>query len=274
MSGNSGLKKAFQRLNEGAQGNVLIFRERLNFVIHPDSREPFEMFCYRSSEMVEEMDAFLALTKSKNRLLDVGALHGVFSLAFAAMNSARKVVAVEPSPIAFSKLLYNVRKNDLAANIVMQESALSDTSGNLQMYYEWEHAVAAPLAEPGRMFSVEKILGDVLCEKLAFKPDVIKIDVEGHELKVIKGLAQTIKSAKPLLFLEVHPERITRENDNISDLSAFFEDAGYRGKRCNGEPIELRELVDLHADARIIFEPGREQRSTTSQSSSQPSSSW
>jgi FkbM family methyltransferase len=249
------LQKAFRSLNEGTQENELMFRERLNFFIHPDSREPFEMFCFRSPEMVEEMNAFIAETKGKRRLLDVGALHGIFSLVFAAMNRESKVVAIEPSPIAFAKLLYNVRKNGLESNIVTHEVALSSTSGRLQMRYQWEHAVAAPLSEPGGRISVEKIPGDVLCAKLAFKPDVIKIDVEGHELKVINGLIRTIMAIKPLLFLELHPGLIARENDNISDLWTFFENAGYRGKKPNGQAIELRELRDLHAVTRIILEP-------------------
>src|SRR5215813_774195 len=96
----------------------------------------------------------------------------------------RVQATIEPSPIAFAKLLYNVRKNRLDSNIVTHEVALSSTSGRLQMRYQWEHAVAAPLPEPGGRISVEKIAGDALCAKLAFKPDVIKIDVEGHELKV------------------------------------------------------------------------------------------
>jgi hypothetical protein len=86
-------------------------------------------------------------------------------------------------------------------------------------------------------------------------PDVIKIDVEGHELKVINGLIQTIRVIRPLLFLELHPEMIRRENDNISDLLTFFENAGYRGKKLNGQAIKLRELSDLHAVTRIILEP-------------------
>src|SRR5262249_2150663 len=153
---------------------------------------------------------------------------------FATMNRERKVVAIEPSPIAFAKLLYNVRKNRLDSNIVTHEVALSSTSGRLQMRYQWEHAVAAPLPEPGGRISVEKIAGDALCAKLAFKPDVIKIVVEGHELKVINGLIQTIMVSKPLLFLELHPELIRRENDNISDLWPFFKNAGYRVKKPNG----------------------------------------
>ena len=251
------LQKAFRCLNKDAQDNEVMFREHLNFVIHPDSRVPFEMFCFRSPEMVEEMDAFIAETKGRHCLLDVGALHGIFSLVFAAMNRERKVVAVEPSPIAFSKLLYNVRKNDLESNIVAHEVALSSTPGKLQMYYQWEHSVAVPLSEPGGSISVEKIPGDILCGKMAFKPDVIKIDVEGHELKVINGLIQTIRVMKPLLFLELHPEMIRRENDHLSDLVTLFENAGYRGKKLNGQAIKLGELRDLHAITRIILEPHR-----------------
>ena len=251
-----GLQKAFRCLNKGTQDNELMLREGLNLFIHPDSRVPFEMFCFRSPEMVEEMNAFIAETKGKHCLLDVGALHGIFSLVFAAIDRERKVVAVEPSPIAFAKLLYNVRKNGLESNIAAHEVALSSTSGRLQMYYQWEHSVAVPLSEPGGSISVEKIPGDVLCNKLAFKPDVIKIDVEGHELKAINGLIQTIKATKPLLFVELHPEMIRREEDNISDLWTFFENEGYRGK-LNGQAISLAKLRDLHAITRIIFEPLR-----------------
>jgi FkbM family methyltransferase len=249
------LEKAFRRLNQGTQDNEIMFREHIDFFIHPDSRVPFEMFCFRSAEMVEEMNAFIVETKGKNCLLDVGALHGIFSLVFAAINRERRAVAIEPSPIAFAKLLYNIRKNGLQSNICSHEVALSSASGTLQMYYQWEHSIAAPLSEPGEMISVDKIPGDVLCNKLAFKPDVIKIDVEGHELKVINGLIQTIKFLKPLVFLEVHPELIRRENDNISDLCAVFENADYRAKQLNGEAINFGELRDLQVITRIILEP-------------------
>jgi hypothetical protein len=85
------LHKAFRCLNEGTQDNELMFREALKFFIHPDSRVQFELFCFRSPEILKEMNAFIAETKGKHCLLDVGALHGIFSLVFAAMNRERKV---------------------------------------------------------------------------------------------------------------------------------------------------------------------------------------
>jgi len=248
------LRGAFQSLNKDAAANELMLRKNLRVAIHPDSRAPFEMFCWRSQEMVEEMDAFLAFTQGKERLLDVGALHGVFSLAFAAHSVSRRSVAVDPSPLAFAKLLYNVHTNKFADRVIPVECALSDASGTISMYYEWEHAVAAPLTPDGEVATtVEKITGDALCERLGFVPDVIKIDVEGHEAKVIRGLAATIHQGKPLLFLEMHPQRIKRENDSLDDLLDFMEQEGYQARN-SFSVVQFQDLRATEVDTRAIFE--------------------
>jgi len=90
------------------------------------------------------------------------------------------------------------------------------------MHYEWEHAVAAGTAPAGNVINVPMKTGDILCRAENFQPDAIKIDVEGHEIKVLKGLSETIHSCSPLIFLEVHPERIPEEGDSISFLETFL----------------------------------------------------
>lgn len=137
------LQETFLSLNMNLPASELILRKDLCLTIHPASRDPFEAFCLRMPEMVEEMDAFLKATGGKARLLDVGALHGIFSLVFAAKGG--RALAVDPSPLAFSKLLYNVHKNNFTGQVIPAECALSDAGGSMNMYYEWEHAVAAPL---------------------------------------------------------------------------------------------------------------------------------
>ena len=111
--------------------------------------------------MVEEMSVFLSSTKDKKRLLDVGAHHGIFSLVFAVQNRDSRVVAIDPSPFAFGTFLYNINKNNVSDRILPFECALSDTPGKIRMFFEWEHAVAAPLAEDAEVsMLLEKTTGD------------------------------------------------------------------------------------------------------------------
>jgi FkbM family methyltransferase len=188
-------------------------------------------------------------------LLDIGAFHGAFSLAFAAGAPWRKIVAVDASPIAFARLLYNVHKNNFT-NIRPLECALSDEAGVLRMHYEWEQAVAAGTGE-GPPLLIRKLSGDDLCRDLAFVPDIIKIDTEGHEVKIVHGLAETIARHKPLVFLEIHPLRIQEEKDDINDLLGTFARSRYRTFSTDGTPISSESISQLTEDKRVIFMPAR-----------------
>ena len=248
------LQRTFNALNVNALGDELILREGLVLRIHPDLRMPFEAFCWRFPEMVEEMNVFIARTGGRRKLLDVGAYHGVFSLAFATQAADRSVLSVDPSPLAYAPLLYNIRKNELMAQVVSVECALSNEGGALPMFYEWQHAVAAPLdPESDSTIMVEAITGDRLCERMGFVPDVIKIDVEGHEVKVVRGLAGTIRKAKPLVFVELHPARINREGDRLIDLLDFFEREGYEAQSLSTQR-GFDKFATATTDTRAIFE--------------------
>lgn len=238
------------KINKELGNNVIALREGINLKLHPESRNAFEHFCYRSPAMVNEMDAFIELAKSKTQLLDIGALHGVFSLAFASASEAKSALAVDASPLAFSKLLYNIHVNPLA-KVVPIECALSDHNGEVQMHFEWEHAVSAG-SSSNNSFAVACITGDKLCEENKFAPDIIKIDVEGHEVKVLKGLQKTISKHKPLIFLELHPDRIRQEFDQLQDIITILKDAGYNCYDLDKNPYSIEKILTLSADERII----------------------
>jgi len=251
----SPLQAEHERLNCHARQNEMVLRDGLRFKVHPDSRHGFEYFCYLAPDMVAELNCFLAQTDRKSRLLDIGALHGIFSLVFAARSPDRRVVAVDASPIAFARLLYNVHQNRLA-NITPIECALSDATGDLLMHYEWEHAVAAKTdGAADKLLSVEKQTGDELCRNLAFAPDVMKVDVEGHEIKVLRGLSKTIEQYRPLIFLEVHPARIQEEGDSLVELTDLLAQKGYRASTLHEEMVSWDEFRRLNQDCRVILQP-------------------
>ena len=245
------LGQQFRNNNLGVAQNSMMFRPGLELGIHPESRFAFEHFCYIAPEMVQEMNCFLETTKHCQRLLDVGALHGVFSLAFTAADHEKSAMAVDASPIAFARLLYNLHRNK-HCRISPVETAVSDRNGTLQMHYEWEHAVAAG-TQGQDAIGISMVTGDQVCSSRDFQPDVIKIDVEGHELKVLRGLKETVCNFRPIIFLEVHPERLALERDDLRLLADFFQDLGYVAKSIYGREFPSSEFTSLTDDTRLVL---------------------
>jgi len=208
--------------------------------------------------MVEEMDRFLELSSSKSRFIDIGALHGVFTLAFMLSGTKdRRALAIDASPVAFARLLYNLHANNLVRAEPI-ECAVSDREGVLEMHYEWEHAVAAPSSDPmemgsTNMLSIPCVTGDSLCGERDFQPDIIKIDVEGHECHVLRGLETTLRTCLPLLFLEIHPVRVRAEGESLGELAAFLDGLGYQAETMDRRSFPLARLDGLRSDLRLIL---------------------
>src|SRR2546426_1447633 len=76
-------KTQHEERNRNAKQDEIVLRDHLTLKLHPESRHGFEYFCYRAPENIGELDCFIKHTQDRSRLLDVGALHGIFSLAFA-----------------------------------------------------------------------------------------------------------------------------------------------------------------------------------------------
>ncbi len=177
----------------------------------------------------------------------------LFSLVFSALNPSSRTLAVDPSPMAFQRLLYNVHKNP-AMNITPVECALSDATGAIHMHYEGEHAVACEaLRGAAKGLCVQMATGDSLCATHSFAPDVIKIDVEGHEVKVLKGLRKSLEHTRPLLFLELHPAAILAEGDRLEDLAEILSDYRYTAFVGNRDVPVRESLAGIGSGQRLYF---------------------
>ena len=246
-----------KKLNENAKANEIVIREGIALRMHPDSRWGFEHFCYLLPEVAKEMDCFISHMAGKERFLDIGAMHGMFSLVFSINSPTKKAVAVDASPTAFARLLYNIHVNTLN-NVIPVECALSECPGMLRMHFEGEHAVGADTVAD---FFGQQILqalrrtGDELCESLSFYPDLVKIDVEGHEVKVVKGLSSIIENNRPTIFLELHPRRIAQEGDKIHEIARFLIANGYRASFVDGRELQVEQITQFKEDQRLLLIP-------------------
>jgi FkbM family methyltransferase len=141
---------------------------------------------------------------------DVGANVGVYALQFSDwVGSAGRVFAFEPNPRNVARLMLNcgVRPNiDIRAVGLSSETLHGDMVDGEDDLGALSHIVAPSDASGGNRFEVVLHKGDALVQSGTVPvPNVIKIDVEGHEIAVLSGLKLTL--ADPRLrsvFLEVH----------------------------------------------------------------------
>jgi FkbM family methyltransferase len=137
-------------------------------------------------------------------ILDIGANIGNHTLAFA--TKAREVHAFEPIPYLFDILSSNVAGNGLQ-HVHIHNLALSDSAGSatINMVNAGNYGASSfdKRSEGTTPVEVQLTTGDafVAAQQLA-RVDFIKIDVEAHEVFVLRGLMQTLRRDLPFITME------------------------------------------------------------------------
>ena len=165
---------------------------------------------------------------SEATVLDVGANIGNHALCFAI--EAKTVFCFEPIKEVYSLLVNNVSANRLD-NITCINEALSDQAGERVFFINRQGNLGASSFEQHRdSVHAERVMmkmrvGDDMVAKLGIdKIDLIKIDVEGHELAVLKGLARSIARHKPFIVMEWNDEAAVRSLRKASIFSDLLKD--------------------------------------------------
>ncbi len=242
------LKIPHDELQVGLSEDEICIREGIILNIQTEAKYGFEFFCWRSPEMVLEMDYFIKYAKGKRRMLDIGASYGIFSMVFAEINKDSLVCAFEPCNDVFKILRQN-------KNIYSFMAALSDKEGGLTMHKEWDHLVSGS-SDSETDTKISCIKGDVFCRlNMDSSVDTMKIDVEGMEVKVLRGLKETIKENHPIIFLEIHPERIIKEGDSIQELIDMLANWRYLAiDTKTNKPITFEEIAKIkEGEIRLVL---------------------
>ncbi|MGC9947947.1 MAG: FkbM family methyltransferase [Bryobacteraceae bacterium] len=164
---------------------------------------------------------------------DVGAFHGILTLFFA--NRCAQVISYEPNTRNYLRLLENVQLNGLT-NVMVRKLGLGSRPGTGVLVYAplmsgGGSLNSAPSTRSNMRQESETIAISSFDTDLASGlpvPDLIKIDVEGYELEVLRGAAHTLATHHPALFLEMHGETMNEKRRKVSELVSFLVEAGYR----------------------------------------------
>lgn len=158
--------------------------------------------------------------------LDVGTHYGAYSL-FAAKKCNSKVISVEPVDENFELLSLNIKENNLTKNVETHNVAASDEEGTAEFNIPWASDSAGfyehPLAETIKkvQVTVKKIDNVVKGRKI----DFIKIDTEGHEVHVLKGMQETFRNNPDVaLLIEANPSCLLSAGTSTSELLHYLQD--------------------------------------------------
>ena len=99
--------------------------------------------------------------------------------------------------------------------------------------------------------TVEAVALDEFLVERGIVPDVVKIDVEGAEMKVLTGMRRTLDSHPPVLFLEVHPSGLRSLGSSASALLSLLFENGYSASEIEDmrSAVDARRLRPLDADS-------------------------
>jgi FkbM family methyltransferase len=197
-------------------------------------------------------------------ILDIGANEGFYTTFLAQrVGSSGAVVAFEPSPRERARLERNVAINGID-NVRIVPKALSDKAGRAVFHVaDAEHNGQNTLGSFGHkgVNEVESIevdvvrLDDVFSEFARVRLDLIKMDVEGAELAVLRGAAELIARDRPLILLEVFDAALRGQGASAADLLDWLRAAHYQlwafdetsGQlvALNEDPLESGNVVAL-----------------------------
>ncbi|MGI8946319.1 MAG: FkbM family methyltransferase [Thermoleophilaceae bacterium] len=180
---------------------------------------------------------------------DIGANLGFMALLAARMvGPAGRVVAFEPVPHSAAGARRNAELNGFS-QLEVREEAVAAADGRVELAVvadaSWsflaeraDHPLTAEVLEVASV-TIDRLVADGEVPP----PNLVKVDVEGAEGDVLRGMAETMRTARPTIVCELHDT-----NDEVADL---LEAAGYSLENLNG-PAPVRAAGAVHVLARPL----------------------
>jgi FkbM family methyltransferase len=184
-------------------------------------------------------------------VIDVGANVGFFTLRFARwVGPQGRVIAIEPEAANHAELVRRLRANDLAARVETHRAVADAKGGTARLVINPDHPGDHRIGDDGEPISavaLDAVVADGASVSL------IKIDVQGAEMRVLAGAAAILARDRPALFVEIDPAGLARFGAGVDALLGWLAGFGYAPHRLTrGGP----EPYDRAALDRVLAERG------------------
>ncbi len=213
------------------------------------------------------------ILQSGDVFFDVGSNHGLYGLlASASRPEDTQIVAFEPQPRAAAAIQRSIDANAFR-NLTLVREAVSSHVGETSFFVPAFGSGTASISQThaSRGGSAKEIrcrtttLDDYARSHAISKIDIMKIDVEGFEGRVLEGGKEIISASRPTIWLEVNSLALSSAGSSQEECFDRLKTYGYEefwdvaslfaseAKPITGEVIELTNVVAVHPSRREFF---------------------
>ena len=216
-------------------------------------------YCTIYSDRYENTIApyMLELSKQSKVFFDIGAHVGFWSTyIWASTKGNVRVIAFEPNPVAREWLALHFAFNQISSPSKIEPIAFSDIRTESQFSFSDNCSSGSLSSEVCKLntryytrrvqnINVKVTTIDHYVEEFDIIPDFIKIDCEGHELKILKGAYKTLFHYHPKLIIEVHPPQLILVGDSETALLGELQRLSYKVKVIDRQTNSLKTILAI-----------------------------
>ena len=198
-------------------------------------------------------EILLSIIQDNMTVVDLGANIGYYVLQQATHKNLEKIIAIEPNPVSFECLKKNIDLNNLK-NVDTYNIAISDTDGTCPFYISKISNICSitPKTDYEKIISVPVTKLDSFVKKYKIKNvDLVRMDIEGHEVHAIRGMLNTLKTKKPWICMEYHSPMIDDKQRN--ELIQMLDDVEYELKAYTFRWVDYPIFGKTIADTKSII---------------------
>lgn len=173
--------------------------------------------------------------KKGSTVVDCGSNIGFYPLLEAhILDGQGEILCIEPDPRNYELLKKNLSLIPSGVKITGYNIAISSQVGSMNLYVGCASNLNKIIHDASKV-AKEHVIEvpvktiDSLADELNIQPDFIRMDIEGHEVDVIKGMRKVIEQAKAgfTLFFELHPDEYS-ETNSLSEQLFMLREHGFR----------------------------------------------
>jgi FkbM family methyltransferase len=207
-------------------------RYGINYKLHLNDYQSWVLYFYSDSD---SSFGCLKYLKKGDVAIDVGGNIGQTALMIAKkVDTNGKVISFEPFASTYDRFRENLKLNPSITNVTLEKLALGEKAMEMEMYVENKKNSGGNRIKPQENETItrlQKVIGttlDAYCTNAGLnKITLIKIDVEGFEMKVLNGAKDVIKKFKPDLYLEANDANLRSQGDSLEKMFDFLEENAY-----------------------------------------------